>query len=218
MNILIAGAGEVGYHLAKQLSHEEHDITIIDVSSSRLEHVDSVMDVLTITGSSTSLKTLKEAKVNKTDLVIAVTSSEAININTVTLARKLGAKKTVARVEKAEYVTDENQEFFNNLGIDYLIYPEELAAYELVKLIKRAAATDILEFQEGRLSLLGLKLESDLPIIRKTMGKRFSTNMISSVTNQGKVQPKLCIRIPDRSIKITNLLEDSIHPRPSLYG
>ncbi len=169
MNILIAGAGEVGYHLAKQLSFEEHDITIIDISSSRLERVDSVMDVLTITGSSTSLSTLIDAKVNKTDLVIAVTSSEAVNLNTVILAKKLGAKKTVARVENAEYVSSENKEIFNSLGIDYLIYPEELAAFELVKLIKRAAATDILEFQEGRLSLLGLKLENNLPILRKTI-------------------------------------------------
>jgi len=169
MNIIIAGAGEVGYHLAKQLSHDDHDIIVVDIDTASLERVDSVMDVMTINGSSTSLKILKEAKIEKTDLVIAVTASEATNISTVILAKKLGAKKTVARVQSAEYISDENEGIFKSLGIDYLIYPEELAAQELVKLIKRAAATDILEFQEGRLSLIGLKLEANLPIIRKTI-------------------------------------------------
>jgi len=169
MNIIIAGAGEVGYHLAKQLSNENHDIILLDIDAPSLERVDSVMDVMTINGSSTSLKVLKKAKVEKTDLVIAVTSSESTNISTVILAKKLGAKKTVARVQNAEYISDENKTIFENLGIDYLIYPEELAAQELVRLIKRAAATDILDFQDGKLSLLGLKLEANLPIIRKSI-------------------------------------------------
>lgn len=169
MNIIIAGAGEVGYHLAKQLSNDDHDIIVLDIDPTSLERVDSVMDVLTITGSSTSLKILRNAKVDKTDLVIAVTSSEAVNISTVILAKKLGAKKAVARIQNAEYISEENKSLFETLGIDYLIYPEELAAQELVKLIKRAAATDIIEFQDGKLSLIGLKLESHLPIIRKTI-------------------------------------------------
>lgn len=169
MNIIIAGAGEVGYHLAKQLSNENHDIILLDIDAPSLERVDSVMDVMTINGSSTSLRVLKKAKVEKTDLVIAVTSSESTNINTVILAKKLGAKKTVARVQNAEYISDENKSIFEGLGIDYLIYPEELAAQELVRLIKRAAATDILDFQEGKLSLIGLKLEANLPIIRRSI-------------------------------------------------
>ncbi len=169
MKIIIAGAGEVGYHLAKQLSNENHDITVIDIDSSSLERVDSVMDVLTINGSSTSLKILKKANCDKTDLVVSVTSSESINVNTAILAKKLGAKKTISRVENAEYVSSENKEIFSSIGIDYLIYPEELAAFELVKLIQRAAATDIIEFEEGKLSLIGLKLEPSLPVIRKTI-------------------------------------------------
>lgn len=169
MNIIIAGAGEVGYHLAKQLSNENHNITFIDLDSDSLERADAGMDVLTITGSSTSLNILKKANCEKTDLVVAVTSSEAINVNTAILAKKLGAKKTVARVENAEYVSLENKELFKSLGIDYLIYPEELAAFELVKLIQRAAATDIIEFEEGKLSLIGLKLDANLPVIRKTI-------------------------------------------------
>jgi trk/ktr system potassium uptake protein len=169
MNIIIAGAGEVGYHLAKQLSNENHDITVIDLDNSSLERVDSVMDVLTITGSSTSLKILSKANCEKTDLVVAVTSSESVNVNTCIIAKKLGAKKTVARVENAEYASGENKALFRTIGIDHLIYPEELAAFELVKLIQRAAATDIIEFEDGKLSLIGLKLDKNLPVVRKTI-------------------------------------------------
>ncbi len=169
MNIIIAGAGEVGYHLSKHLANENHDITVIDIDNQSLDRVDSVTDVLTITGSSTSLKTLKKANCAKTDLLVAVTSSESINVNTSILAKQLGAKKTIARVENAEYASDENQELFKVIGIDHLIYPEELAAFELVKLIQRAAATDIIEFGEGKLSLIGLKLDKDLPVIHKTI-------------------------------------------------
>lgn len=169
MKIIIAGAGEVGYHLAKQLSNENHDITVIDIDENRLERVDSVMDVLTITGSSTSFKILRKAKCEKIDLVVAVTSSEAANVNTAIIAKKLGAKKTIARVENGEYVSKENQDIFRTIGIDHLIYPEELAALELVKLIQRASATDIIDFEDGKLSLIGLKLEANLPIIRKSV-------------------------------------------------
>jgi len=169
MKIIIAGAGEVGYHLAKQLSNENHDITVIDIDNTSLDRVDSAMDVLTITGSSTSLKILKKANCEKTDLLVSVTSSESVNVNTAIIAKKLGATKTVARVENAEYVSTENQELFKSIGIDHLIYPEELAALELVKLIQRAAATDIIEFEDGKLSLIGLKLDANLPVIRQTI-------------------------------------------------
>ena len=169
MKIIIAGAGEVGYHLAKQLSLEEHDISVIDIDEDQLERVDSVTDVLTIKGSSTSIEMLKSARVADTDLVVAVTSSEETNLNTAILAKQLGAKKTIARVGNAEYVSKENKGIFSTVGIDHLIYPEELAAFEIQKLIERAAATDVIEFEGGKLSLLGLKLDSNIPILRKSL-------------------------------------------------
>ncbi len=169
MQIIIAGSGEVGFHLAKQLSVEDHHITVIDIDSNQLERVDSSTEVLTIQGSSTSLEVLERAKVAETDLLIAVTSSESININTAILAKKLGAKTTIARVANEEYASKENSEIFKTIGIDFLIYPEELAALEVVKLIERAAATDVLEFEEGKLTLIGLKLDTNAPVLRKTM-------------------------------------------------
>jgi trk system potassium uptake protein TrkA len=171
MKIIIAGAGEVGYHLAKLLSTEEHDITVIDINPVFLERVDTSTDVLTINGSSTTISVLERALVEKTDLLVAVTNSESVNITTALLAKKLGAKSTIARVSSAEYVAEENMELFKTLGIDHIIYPEELAAQEVVKLIERAAATDILEFEDGRLSLIGLKLDKTVPVLRKTMAQ-----------------------------------------------
>ena len=169
MKIIIAGVGDVGYHLAKQLSSEEHDISIIDIDESHVDATSSSTDVLSFQGSSTSIRILKDAKVDKTDLVVAVTSVESININTAILAKKLGAKKTIARVSSAEYVSDDNLDMIKSLGIDYLIYPEELAAIEIVKLIERSAATDIVEIEQGKLLIIGIKIESNNPIINLSM-------------------------------------------------
>lgn len=169
MKIIIAGAGEVGYHLAKQLSLDEHDITIIDIDGARLDRIGSNSDVLTIPGSSTSIEILKFAHVENTDLLVAVTSSEAINVNTAILAKKLGAKRTIARVSNDEYISADYKDMFKNLGVDNLIYPEDLAAIELVKLIERAAATDVIEFENGLLTLIGLKLDKNAKVLHKTM-------------------------------------------------
>jgi trk system potassium uptake protein TrkA len=169
MKIIIAGIGEVGFHLAKQLSLEEHDITVIDTDAAKLERVDSATDVMIISGSSTAINILNSAGVSETDLVVSVTSSESVNINTSILAKKLGAKKTIARVANGEYVSNDNREVFKSMGVDHLIYPEELAALEVVKLIERVAATDVLEFEDGKLMLIGLKLDKTTPVLRKTM-------------------------------------------------
>jgi|SRR5690554_4886659 len=169
MRIVIAGIGDVGYHLAKQLSQESHDIIAIDTNQERLSYTDSMTDVLTITGSSTSIKTLLDAKVNKADLLVAVTSSEEVNITTAILGKKLGAKKTIARIGNSEYQDAKSGINFSEIGVDFMIYPEELAAMETVNLILRTAATDIFEFENGKLTVMGLKLDKNAPVIRKTM-------------------------------------------------
>ncbi|MDA3859711.1 MAG: Trk system potassium transporter TrkA [Melioribacteraceae bacterium] len=169
MRIIIAGAGEVGFHLAKQLSSKDHDITIIDLSEQQIEKSSSATDVMSIHGSSTSIKVLKEARIDETDLVVAVTSTECVNISTAILAKKLGAKETIARVSNAEYVSDDNLDMIKSLGIDYLIYPEELAAKEIVKLIEHTAATDIVDIEGGKLSIVGIKIDENVPVLNMTM-------------------------------------------------
>lgn len=169
MRIVIAGMGDVGYHLAKQLSNEEHDIIAIDMDQQRLSYSDSMADILTINGSSTSVATLKQAKVDKADLFVAVTSFEEVNVTSAILAKKLGAKKTIARISNSEYLDEKVDISFSEIGIDFMIYPEELAAREMVNLILRSAATDVMDFEGGKLSVIGLRLDKDAPVIRKTI-------------------------------------------------
>ena len=169
MRIVIAGMGDVGYHLAKQLSNEEHDIIAIDMDQQRLSYSDSMADILTINGSSTNITTLKEARVNKADLFVAVTSFEEVNVTSAILAKKLGAKKTIARISNSEYLDESVDISFSEIGIYFMFYPEELAAREMVNLILRSAATDVMDFEGGKLSVIGLRLDKDAPVIRKTI-------------------------------------------------
>lgn len=127
MNIVIAGAGEVGTHLANMLSKQEHNIMLIDSDQEKLELLENQLDVLSIVGSCTSIGALKDAGVNKCDLFIAVNHLEDQNINSAILAKKLGAKQTIARVNNSEYLENENKEYLKMIGIDSLIYPERLA-------------------------------------------------------------------------------------------
>jgi trk system potassium uptake protein TrkA len=169
MRIIIAGMGDVGYHLVKELSIESHDIIAIDKNQQRLARIDSMADILTISGSATSLEILKKAKTSEAELFVAVTSSENTNIASAILAKKMGAKKTIARIANAEYLSNDVGVNFKELGIDFMLYPEELAAQETVNLIKRTAATDLLEFEGGKVTVMGLKLDKNTPIINKTL-------------------------------------------------
>jgi trk system potassium uptake protein len=169
MKIIIAGMGDVGYHLARQLSAESHDIIAVDIDLDRLNRAGAMADILSINGSSTSIATLQEAKVERADLVVAVTSSEEVNITTCIISKKLGARKTIARIGNSEYLPPDSVINFAELGIDFMIYPEELAAIETVNLILRTAATDVLEFEEGKLSVLGIRLDKNAPVHHKTL-------------------------------------------------
>jgi trk system potassium uptake protein TrkA len=176
MRIIIAGMGNVGYQLAKKLSSENHDIIALDINKERLSYTDQMADILTIQGSSTSIRTLQLAGIDRADLLVSVTASEEVNITTSILGKKLGAKKTIARIANAEYLEKENQEYFNKIGIDFMIYPEELAAKEIVNLINRTAATDIVEFQKGKISVIGLKFDKNAPIIYKSLSEVTNLN------------------------------------------
>lgn len=169
MRIVIAGAGEVGTHLAKMLSQDNHEIILIDSESDRLKPIDSVIDVLTYEGSATSLDILKEAIRKNTDLFIAVAHLEDTNITAAILAKKLGAKKVIARIDNMGYLDRNNREFFKEMGIDSLIYPELIAAKEVLGLLKETGTTDFTDFAGGKLSLYAQKLESNAPVLNKTL-------------------------------------------------
>ncbi len=138
MKILIAGAGVVGTHLAKLLSRENHDIVLVDTNEERLANVENNFDIMTMNASPTSIATLKEAGAGNADLVVGVMEEESRNMTCCMLASKLGAKKTVARVDSYEYIAPEHKDFFTSVGINSMIYPEMLAAEEIVNSMKRS--------------------------------------------------------------------------------
>jgi trk system potassium uptake protein TrkA len=169
LRIIIAGAGEVGTHLAKMLSNENHEILLIDSEEDRLKPIDSSLDVLTYHGSATSVHLLQNALKKKTDLFIAVTHSENTNITSAILAKRLGALKTIARIDNLEYLEPLNEEFFMSLGIDSLIYPELIAAREVLGLLHETGTTEFMEFSGGKLAMYVQKLDEKAPIINLTL-------------------------------------------------
>lgn len=169
MNIIIAGDGEMGLHLATLLSGEDHDITFINNSATVLEEVESHADIMTLMGDATRISILNNANVNKTDLFISVMHIEDPNIVACILAKKLGAKKCIARVSNIENLKKENKKLFRQLGIDNLVSPEAIAAKEIIKLIKQSVADEIFDFSEGKLSLFSIKLDIRALIINKSL-------------------------------------------------
>lgn len=176
MNIIIAGDGEVGFHLAKMLHDENHDITIVDPHEDLLKMLESHTDILTITGDSTSISVLHKARVNKAGLFISVLHNEQTNLIACILAKKLGAKRTIARITNTEYLLPSPKEIFKQQGIDELVCPESIAADEIIALLKQTAATEIYNFSHGRLSLFLIKLDKNAPVLNKTLTQVASEN------------------------------------------
>lgn len=171
MNIIIAGAGEVGYHLAKMLSGENHQITIIDTNDARLNQIAETTDVVPISGLPTSVATLERAGVARCDLFIAVSPAEAQDVNLVSalLAKQMGARRVTARINNNEYLKNENSVLFKDLGIDLLFYPERIAALEILDLLKQSGTSEFMDFTGGRLQLIVLKLEEGSAIVNKSL-------------------------------------------------
>lgn len=171
MNIIIAGDGEVGFHLAEALVDSKHDITIVDPHEELLKMVEAHTDLMTLVGESNSVGVLKQANVSKADLVISVLHNEQTNIITAILAKKLGAKTTIARVNTLENLTEQNKKIYEELGIDFLISPEDIAGDEVIKLLHQPAATEIYELSGGKLAMFLIKIEEDAPVINKTLNQ-----------------------------------------------
>ena len=167
MKIIIEGAGQVGSHLAKMLSHEGGDITVIDDNESRLQQLTATADVVTVFGDLSSIGVLREAGCDRADLFIAVnpTTTQAVNIVSALLAKKLGSKRVIARIDDETYLLPENKLLFKDMGIDMLFYPEKIASDEIIDLLKHTAATDSMDFARGKLQLVVFRLDEDSPIL-----------------------------------------------------
>lgn len=169
MKIIIGGAGAVGTHLAKLLSREKQDCVLIDEDEERLGGLDSSYDMMTMQGSPTSICTLKDAGCEGADLFVGVTPEESRNVNACILAHALGAKKTVARIDNYEYLDPQMKPFFKNLGIDSLIYPEVLAAKDIINGLKLSWVRQRWDVHDGALVMLGIKLRESCEILNQPL-------------------------------------------------
>lgn len=169
MKIIISGAGELGTHLTKLLSFEFLDITLIDINPEALVYVNKHFDVRTVVGDATSIAVLEDAEVQSTDLVIAVSSSETVNITTCAIAKQMGAARTIARIYNTEFIEERNKIGFKKFGIDELISPELLASQEILQLLDQTAFDDTFEFEDGALQLIGIYLSAASEMVGKSV-------------------------------------------------
>ncbi|MEM6320054.1 MAG: Trk system potassium transporter TrkA [Bacteroidota bacterium] len=196
MNIIIAGAGAVGFHLAELLTKENQSIILIDTNDEVLEYAATHLDVLTIRGDATSIEVLQKANVVNTNLFIAVTAMETTNLLSAILARQMGASRTVARINNPEYLEKAQLDNFHDLGVNWLISPQVLAAEEIRLLLQRCTFTDIFEFENGKISILGLSIDRDSPLENQTMVKvsklnpDFNFRGIAILRNHQTIIPK----------------------------
>ena len=169
MKIVIAGAGEVGLHLSKMLSYESHDITLIDNNEVNLKDGENYLDIKVINGDSSSPSILNKANVSDADLVIGVTASESINFFSCILSKKLGAKRTIARLTNTEFIENGSKFDFSSIGIDDVISPENLAANEVKLLINDSGFTNSHDFENGALKMMAAKIQNNAPFVGKTV-------------------------------------------------
>ncbi|MEA5005127.1 MAG: Trk system potassium transporter TrkA [Rikenellaceae bacterium] len=172
MKIIIAGAGDVGSHLAKMLSNEYHDLTIIDNDEGRLNRVSESSDVITIFGSPTSITTLSQAGAAYADLFIAVSPAQEQDVNIISslLAKKMGSTRVTARINNDEYLQNDNKILFTEMGIDLLFYPEKIASHEITDLLKQTGTSEFMDFSAGKLQLIVFRLDDGAPLIDKILG------------------------------------------------
>lgn len=159
----------MGTHLARMLSREDHDIVLLDDDPERLVQISREVDLMTVTGSAHSFADLKETGLNKADLFIAVTTSEERNVLACSMATYLGVGRTIARINNSEYLLERYREKLRNMGIHELIYPESLAAKEIVSSLKFTGTRQLFEFSGGKLVLMGIKVRDNAPIVNKSL-------------------------------------------------
>lgn len=165
MNLLIVGAGSVGTRLAQRLSFDKHNITIIEKAASKVKYAQEHLDALVLEGNATKTELLKAANIQNTHVFAAMTTNDEVNLLTCKIAKKFGVPTTIARVKNPDYASDSFILSKDELGADFIIHPEKETADAIIRLIKQSNATDIVEFDEGRIQFLGIRLDQDCPVL-----------------------------------------------------
>lgn len=169
MKIIISGIGDVGFHLAKLMSAENHDIVVIDLDKERIQYAEDHLDIISFRGSSTSFKLLEDAEVSESDLFLAVTDSDEVNLTSCMIAKNMGSKHCIARISNPEFTTANQKQFFNNMGVDGMIFPEEIAAKEIQRLVTKAEFSEYFDFFEKKLAIAGIEISPDAELANQTL-------------------------------------------------
>jgi trk system potassium uptake protein TrkA len=169
MKIVIIGAGEVGFFLAQRLSLEKHDLVIIDSDPERCGHAQEALDVSVIEGNASSQGVLKEAGLESTDMLIAASGVDEINLIACMIASKMGVRRKIARVRNPDYYEKSSILKPEDLGVDLFIHPEEEVIEEITRLLMRASASEVVEFENGKILVVGLKLDGQCPNLNKPL-------------------------------------------------
>ena len=164
MNIVIVGAGDIGFHLAKRLSMEQHSITVIESDSNKVRNAKEQLDAFVVHGSGCSYQMLQKAQISKADIFAALSNNDEVNILACFFAKKMGVDTTIARVRNPEYTNQALLEF-KDLGIDFIIHPEKQTAAAIAQLVRQSAATDIVSFEDGKIQLIGIRLGKECPVL-----------------------------------------------------
>lgn len=169
MRIVIIGAGEVGFHAAKALSRENHDITVIETDPDKCKRAAESLDVIVVEGNGASPRNLNQANVHEADYVLSLTRVDEINLIASQQAHKLGAKKIIARLRNQQYSTRDSVIRPEQFGIDLVIHPEMVACEEIVRLVHHIYATQVMDFEGGRMQMIGVRVDEKCPILDKSV-------------------------------------------------
>ncbi len=222
MKIIIAGAGEVGTHLARLLGQENHDIVLMDEDKDRLNSIKDNVELMTVVGKCTSLNDLDSAGIRNADLFIGVTPEESKNITACMLAANLGARKTVARIDNYEYLLPKNTEFFEKLGVNSMIYPEMMAAREIVQALRTPWTRVWWELSQGAVILAGAKIRQNASIANKRLNELFQESKKSHIVaikrNNQTIIPKGNDQILPNDILYFTTLRKYLDELPDIFG
>jgi len=161
MKVVIIGGGEVGFHVAKALSEEDYDITVVDLDPRKCRRASENLDVIVVEGNGASPNTLNEAKVGDADYVLCLTRVDEVNLIASQQAHKLGANRIIARLRNQQYTAKDSIIRPEKFGVDIVIHPEQAACEEIIRLVKHPYAVQVMDFESGRLTMLGLNIDSD---------------------------------------------------------
>ena len=161
MKVVIIGGGEVGFHVAKALSEEDYDITVIDIDPIKCSRASENLDVIVVEGNGASPNTLNEAAVGDADYVLCLTRVDEVNLIASQQAHKLGANRIIARLRNQQYTTQDSIIRPEKFGVDIVIHPERAACEEITRLVKHPYALQVMDFEAGRLTMLGLTIDKE---------------------------------------------------------